>query len=413
LDYAEWLRVKTLLASKNGPRLLQLAGLSPDTGDLPNVTLVREATWPDSPVHLAGTVIAERTFLKWRFRLEETTLLGPGAAERPRPLSAFPGRVLVVNQAKDAAQFAALARRLEEIRAPLQKAVAAMTAERKGALLELLKPKSLFVGTAVVKPSPTPTPGAQRAGVCLEITEVRADEDPPRLTALLRNDGGGTEQRMFSGELVFAPAAGRFQLKLASPASEAEENAGPFLSDYYDSFNLGKEEDAGVLWFDVADHALVADGASYTLRLERVADAERDKVLAALAGDRPALLAATQPGTTYSGTITNRIQGSQEKFLLRFTKQEKEGRELEAVLEHPDRATWKCSFEGTLDTNRYRAQGNPIELRRGGIEFVPPDDMVRCFETDDQTATFPLHLEGTKLLGENRRFVFRFERASP
>lgn len=422
-DFSEWRRIRELLSGKNGPRLLALAGLGADAESLGNVTLVREVTMRFSPVQLNASVVAERRLFKWNLSLQDSNLLALASVERTRPLSAFPGKVYVVNRPADREPIAALSRRLPEIRERLDQAVAALLQENKAAWLALLRPQALFAGDAAAHSYMDRT---QKARVYLEITEVRGDEDPPRLSALLRNDGGWKETRVFSGMVAYDAGAGAFQLKLSSPASKGEEGAGPFLDDHTDGFNLELDSDGdSVLPLGIADGALTWKSGGATLRLEPVRAEARAALIAEAEGDYPKLLEATKAGMVYTGTITNRAKGTRESWLLRFTGQEEKegdnasGADMHAILEHPERLAWKCALRGHLEANRYRAKGTPLGFdQEHHADFAPPHEVTDMFETRNENAAEPgspigLRLDGAKLVGENSRFVFRFERATP
>lgn len=432
IDIPAWQLLRLHLSNPNSQRLRQAAGLTPEDEALVSTTVVRELKDdPRSASNLnttEGTVRAKRRGLLWDYTLERSWSSDQGSGSR-RLLAGFRGKVLVLERVEDRAALLDLAHRLPTISTKLARATAVLQEENKTRWLALLKPQALFAGTAEIKYQ------AGRPRVFLEITEVRGDEDPPRLSALLRNDGGWTETRLFSGAMIYEPGLGAFQLKLSSPSrgSEGEENnykgAGPFLEDQADGFNLETDQDGDrVLPLTIEGNALLWNSGNTTLRLEPVRAESRATLMAESQGDYPQLIEATKSGMIYTGAITSKAKGTKENWNLSFTKQETpdgdepSGIDLEAILEHPEHRTWKGTLEGHVEANRYRAKELPVRLeyREGGGEFSPPKEFTDIFErrnendfSEDNSAAMRLRLEGSKLVGENPRFVFRFERAPP
>lgn len=408
---AEWRRVKELLTGPRGPRLLELANLDPEAASLTQLTVLRELALPETPLSFTLAIRATRRWFRWSLALEDTAAAQLAAvlplADSP---AAFPGETCVLGHAGAAARIDALTRRLPDIAAALDQAGARLMTEEAPAVRALLQPGTLFAGTIATSAPDDPIPPR----VLLEITELRGDEHPPRFTAVARNDGGGDRHRVFDGRVEFAPATAGFLLVLTAPRGFDVDNDGPLLNDRHGGAELGIDRDGrALLRLAVHDTSLVSEERKVNLRLERVADDARDDARRALAGDRDALLAATDPARLYSGNITQRVSGRTEPFLLRFIPPPNGGEVVGAVLQHPDRPQWRCSLHGTLTLNRYRrVNGHALVLRpsfAGGVE--PPEEMVRAFADPDGDQAIRLRFEHGRFLGDTQNFIYRFEPA--
>lgn len=420
-DFAEWQRVQQLLRGPGGPRLAALAGLEAERADLASLALVVEEEVSDASVDLRPKMQAERAGLRWKMTLLELGDYNQSNANPLRKIKDYPGRVCVVNRSEGRDELTALASRLPDLGARLDRAVVELAREQKVALLALLQPQALFAGS-LVAPEGNDVNGAR---IFLEITEVRADEDPVRLSALMRNDGSWQDTRIFAGQLEFTPASGRYELRLTSPMDEASEEAGPILAHFSHGLNIEHDAEGGFAFsFGVEGGALTWERHGNSLRLTRVPAADRAALIASVEGDFPRLQAATRAGMAYNGAITNRVKGTRTGWILRFTGQTQATRgrtdalELLARLEHTERLDWKCALAGSIEPNRYRAKGWPLRLNRTYDATInPPAEAEEIFAARDDNASEEdtqmwLRLEGSRLVGENNRFVFRFEPAS-
>jgi hypothetical protein len=241
----------------------------------------------------------------------------------------------------------------------------------------------------------------------------------------LRNDGSWKEKRLFSGPLAYDTASGNFQLRLTSPAPEEPDAslAGPFFDNNI-PFGLSRDSDGdSVLTLTIEGGALTWESDVAKLRLEPVREDARAGLVAEAQADGAKLLEATKVGAIYTGTITNKAKGTKGNWLLRFTKQEettgddKSGATLTAVLEHMEHTAWKCVLQGPLVTNRYRANGVPVHLDQQPSDHTPPKEVTDIFENrrdsnEESDSAMWLRFDGGRLVGENARFVFRFEPAT-
>ena len=421
-DYAEWQRVRQLLQGRNGKRLAALAGLEAEATGITTLALVVEEEVPDISVQLNPAVRAVRSGLRWKYTLTDKNTGGHESGSSIRPLSYYKGKVCVINRSEGRDELVALSRRLPDLGTRLDRALGQLLVEQKTALLDLLHPQALFAGNLEMKGYNKTT----QARIFLEITEVRADEDPLRLSALVRNDGCWQETRLFSGELDYMPVEGNFALRLNSPG-QAIPDAGPLLSDYTEDLNLLRDSDGEiVLPMMIENGALTWRSGQSTMKLEPVPERARAALIAEVAGEYPKLLVATRVGTAYTGTIINRAKGTRTTWLLRFTKQEEavesteSGADLEARFEHAEKVGWKCEVGGRLEANHYRARGLPVRLsQRYNARYDPPPEVETFFQSPEDGVSengddaMWLKLDGRKLVGENNRFVFRFEPASP
>ena len=418
----EWRRVRELIRGKEGARLAALAGLAAADTELLNARIVRELKEAPGAYRqhqeATGTFTAERKGLGWDMAFERhdtpqedgTTPVAGGST----------GPDFVIDRAGNRDQLIALLHRLPAIRDKLDRAVNTLLTEAKLRWLAVLKPQAFFAGTTEVGEYGK----KYKASIYLEITETRPNEDPPRLSALLRNDGGWQESRLFDGRIVYDNASGRFQLQLTSSADESAHGAGPFLENHAAGFGLSPDADGDiVLPLFLEEGALVWKSGGATLRLTPVPEGARAALIAGLQGDQLKLQAATRPGQAYLGTITSRAKGTRETWLLRFNPRDEdtpEGDEnLSAMLEHHKKRTWKCALRGSLFANRYRAKGLPLRLNPDYNSGQSPSkeftDLFgsRDSNVDESGPGIGLRLDRDKLVGENSRFVFEFAPVAP
>ena len=404
-----------LLQGPDGPRLRTLAGLAAaDDADI-NAHLLREQVQTqDNFWNHRAQVLATRTGFTWELVYDSTSTLGGGITD-PQPLDRFAGKRYVVNQPSAPADLADYARRLGEIRERVGRAARQLTVERRNAVLSMFRAGGFFLGPA------TNDHGIRekRTEVYLEITEARLDEEPPRLTALIRNDGGWDDSRLFSGELVHDEASGQLRLRLRSPRSEQVDGAGPLLDHDPSEFYLPDFGDGLRLELDIVNGTLQWSEHVSRLRLEPGTGANsRDSVQARLTARRQALVEATRPGRLYTGTITNRRTGKGRPWLLQFEGQESESatsQNLRATLESREGGP-AFKLTGLSESNRHRSPGAPIRLDlQAGIDEIPEEFQREDDNLDvsDDRADLTLTPDGDRLVGETPRLLFRFEPAPP
>jgi hypothetical protein len=430
----EWRRVREQIRGKEGVRLAALAGLAAADTELLNARIVRELkTAPGSynpDQQVTGIFTAERKGLGWGMAFERH---GTPPEDGTTPVAGgSTGPDFVIDRAGNLDRLIALLHRLPAIRDKLDRAVNTLLTEAKLRWLTLLQPQTLFAGTVEVSEFGK----KHKASIYLEVTETRPDEDPPRLSALLRNDGGWQESRLFDGRIIYDYSSGRFQLKLTSSAGESAHGAGPFLEDHAPGFGLSTDADGDVvLPLLLEAGALVWKSGAATLRLEPVREDARAALITNLQGDDRKLREATDPGKAYLGTVTSRAKGTKDTWLLRFgpqdatTPEDDEDPSVEnqsvndenftARLEHPENRNWKCALRGTLLANRYRAKGLPLRLQQDHrYELSPLKEISDLFgsrgnNVDESGPGIGLRLDRDKLVGENSRFVFEFVAATP
>jgi len=402
-----------LLQAPDGPRLRALAGLTAaDDADIGAHLLTEQVQSQDSFWNSRAQVIATRTGFTWELVYDSTATVGGGTTGL-QPLASYAGKRYIVNQPSGQADLADYARRLGEVRERVGRAARQLAVERRNAVLSMFRAGSFFFGPA------TNDHGIRekKTEVYLEITEARLDEEPPRLTALFRNDGGWEDSRLFSGELVHDEASGRLRLRLVSPSSEQVADAGPLLAHDPAEFYLPDSGEGARLELDLVNGSLQWSEHVSSLRLEPGAGANsRDVVQARLTARRQALVEATRPGRLYTGVITNRRTGANKQWLLQF-----EGQESEAATSHNLRATLEpraggpaFKLTGLSESNRHRAPGAPIRLDlEAGLDEVPEEFQREDESQDfnDERADLPLAPDGDRLVGETPRLLFRFEPA--
>lgn len=401
------------LRGPDGPRLRTLAGLTAaDDADIDAHLLREQVQTQDSYWNSRARVIATRTGFTWSLVNDSPVGVNDGTMG-PQPLDRFSGKRYVVNKPSAQADLADYASRLGEIRERVGRATRQLAVERRSAVLSMFRAGSFFLGSA----ANNHTGMEEKTEVYLEITEARLNEEPPRLTALIRNDGGWEDSRLFSGELVHDEDSGRLRLRLESPYSEQVADAGPLLGNDSAKFYLPTFGDTVRLELDIANGGLQWSEHVSNLRLQPGTGANaRDAVQARLTARRQALVEATRPGRLYAGTITNRRTGAGRPWLLQFEGQEAESttsQSLRATLESREGGqTFKLT--GLSESNRHRSPGAPIRLDlQAGIDEIPEEFQREDTDQDfnDGRADLTLTPDGHRLVGETPRLLFRFEPA--
>lgn len=424
LDLETWAQLRETAASENAAELRQMAGFSEADLALLQTTVVREVARDSSFAgalhHRPLTVRAKRRGLRWELSHESPRLV-QGEDWQPRTLAEFPGRVLVANRVSDRAELAAFAAGIAGLQQRVERAAAALFEKKRTAFLASLRPGLLFAGTAEDSLDRTRQPR-----VFLEVTELRLDENPPRLSALVRNDGGWTETRLFSGTVGYDEGTGAIQLRLSAPRDEDFSQAGPFLSDI-SSFRLHTDLDGdSVLRLASVGSALVWTSSTQRLSLEPVPENQRAQLIKEIEGDHAQLVQATEPGRIYVGTVTSKAKGTRGEWVLVLGSDENEesapehvGRGLlrTGVLENPARPDWKLAVNLRLAVNRHRSPNGPLNLSLNQtLDDSAPAEAKDLFSERGNANAYdftsvPLRLENGRLLGENARFTFRFEPA--
>ena len=382
-----------LLRGPNAARLRTALTSPAPTPDLRDIVLYAVQTPPGLTVAAQGTLYAWRSDGAWAFTVEQ------GGVDRARfPGDAKPLGALAVDQPGDSATLTKLVAERRAYAAKVQAAATALADEltrereqRAKAIGQLLGRGTVFGGTVTTR--------SETARVALEIMESTAAH---RVVALLRNDGGWTDTRRFQGEWALDAEAEAGVVTLRTQNDEAIGRGGPLL------------ETSGTWSVVLQVHT---DGTATDSRgewqLHRLDAAETAALKADFTHAVTQALDATKAGFVYRGTSTSAKDGTIESLYLRFVEQTPDGVTLRATLESATIAGRSRPFRGNVVGNTYRAGRNPIRLRS------PDSDRSRVADaksplglnTTNDSLGLALRVDGTRLVGEDDRFVYQFERA--
>jgi hypothetical protein len=372
--------------------------LNPQFSSLNSVVLVTTATPPGATAVTSGKVIAWKRDGAWQItgdpvRLDRTAFVG-----EPKPAGAF-----AIDVPADEARLKALlseqvsyAARVQAAAGELAAEVQRQHAQRVASFADLLRSGTLLMGTA----SGTTTSGAIR--ITLEIASSSAGSS--HLTALLRNDGGWADTRLFQGEWSVPSDSDTCTIMLRSGRDDRITSAGPLLEDNREvAVTLQVRPDG------------TASGVPDNWQLRRVDAADITAVKAGFSRAIGPALAATKPGLLYRGTVTSQVRGTNETLVLRFTAQDPDGVRVEASLESMTVASWARVFRGSVVDNTYRAGSTPIRLRSldsARIAQAPTTSML-ALATGNDSVALNLRVDGTRLTGQDGHFTYVFELAEP
>lgn len=397
-DLTLYNQARSLLGSRNGSRLTELAGGSLAIGDLQKVLLLEKATAVGTPITYAGTAVARKQGTLWVFSVSDAAFLPQKPEGKPRAEFAAPN--FVVGDPPEEMKFKSF---LAQTNADAARVVDAakkyaiefekLKTERQASFLATIAPGTLFTGTATRKYDVRSFP------ISLEITDVAARTH--KLTALLRNDGGWADARTFQGEWSTDAEAETFRVTVTSQQNQAIREAGPILQETHEfTLALVLDEHGGAS----------GDNDNWAYRLTRVPPDQLQATKLELGRSLREALDATKVDRFYRGTVISNSTHLAEAVLLHFVKQQNEGAQLAAKVESTERP-WSRTLNGTLIGNRNRGGDTPVRLRMAGADRVAAADSQSFFGAPyDRDLAF--RIEGDQLSADNGQFTFKLERAS-
>jgi hypothetical protein len=389
-----------LLRGPNGDRLRRAVGAPAPTPDVDDLVLLTTKTPPGTVRSYSGVLQAWRRNGDWVFTADEARIDRQLFDGDPRPPGASS---FAVDMSADSARLRSLLAAHAAYAAKVQRAAVGVAADadrerqqQADRFAQLLDRGVVFTGS-VADP-------AQGDGQRITFEIVESSGDTRRVSAVLRNDGGWSDGRRYTGAWSIGEADGICTLTLRTRAEDRVAGAGPLLDD-----NHGR-----VLTLRVrADGSAADDTGEWQLR--RVAPAGVEAVKTASNRPIATVLECTQVGKVYRGTVVARGRPTTELLVLRFTEQSPDGAVLQATLESTTMAGWVRPFRGTIVGNTYRAGGTPIRLRSADADRIreaPPRSLLGL-NTSSNSLVLGLRVDGTRLVGSDDRFEYEFEPVDP
>lgn len=384
--------LRASLNTSRGQKLQELAHITLLPKNPLDVVLIKEVAARGLESVYEGNYEAEKHGSNWIIRYHGGVVNTPYGA---LPRSQYDTSVL---DAKDPNTTPALKAMLEAntsleknlslAREQLEELLRKEHGARTATFAALLKPGTLFTGSAVQRYNQRTFP------IWIELTSVSTS--PGQVQALMRNDGGWSDARTFQGEWKTDANAEKCVLVLRTHSNQAIREAGPFL----------ETDDSWTITFTVGqDGAIEATNDSYGYRLTRIPDADAAAVQQKLQAPLQSLLAAAAAGTTYQGAIISKRDQTSEPVLLRFTKLDNNGALLAATLESVEHPSWRRSLRGTIIANTYRAGALPVRLKITSgdeIKTAPNGSVFRNYN-DRQIGLTPIN---SALRGEDDTYKY-------
>jgi hypothetical protein len=370
----------------------------PALSSISDITLLTTQTRPGATVTARGQLVAYKRDGTWDFDGEPVRFDRAAFVGERRPTGET---VFAIDTPADESRLKAFLADQVSNASRVQAAATELAAERErdrqqhaAAFAELLRTGTVFTGTA----SGSTTGGVIR--IALEITSAGSNH----VTALLRNDGGWSDTRLFQGDWLVAPDAGTCTLMLRTGRDDRITGAGPLLEDARDiSVTLQVRPDGS------------ASGVPDNWQLRRIDATEVAAVRAGFSRLVVPALAATKAGLVYRGTITSQGRPSNEVLMLRFTAQEPDGTGVDASLQSATVAAWVRPFRGSIIDNTYRAGSTPIRLRSLDADRIAqaPTWSMLFLAPGNNSVALNLRVDGTRLIGQDDHFTYVFEPADP
>lgn len=409
----------------------------------PPQLLVTTATPPGAAAFGSGSLTAWRSNGVWVFTPSGATLDRTRLVGEPKPAGA-----LAVDLPADAARLNAWVAEQVAAAARAREAAAAAAADQErfrqqqtAAFGQQLRPGTLFTGTIT-----DPIRGAQQR-VIVELTGATGAQ----LTAVLRNDGGWSDTRRFTGDWVVTPAADAAVVTLRTSRADAVADAGPLLDDRLDwalILQLGAD---GSVSAPAGPTVVRTSPTALPVALRRVDPAAAEDVRADVLRPLSAAVAATRPGAVYRGTALSKVYRTTEELVLRFGgnggrslaplgtvsssnppippgsgSQPASGPANPASLDPlqpgvlvatlasaaaPERVR---RFSGELVSSTYRVGDRPVWLRSEDAQRVPGADprSPLGLNTTNNSLVLALRVSGAGLVGEDARFTYTFAAAA-
>jgi len=387
-------RIAELTSAKEARRLLELAGLTSPPLDVTKVSVVKVGTPPGNTFNGMANFTASKSSGTWDVSVRSISLPSWPADQRPR--ENFAGEVFDVSRDDDRARLRSLVDAQPKILAQLEQARGAYVAEvmaqhkrQEELLVPFFRPGAIFTGTMAGRTANEKKP------IYLEVTEAVGGSGTHPLKAIIHNDGGWGDGRLFEGEWKFEVARERFELSLVSRSDQMTRNGGPVLDDPK-MVNLELVIDS-----DRVSGQLGASAIQFT----RVPDADTERVKRAASPDYFAMLGAMVPDAYYSGSV-KLSEASTQQILLRVMRAADATKSIEVVLQDPEREAWQLKLTGPLIGNRHREANWPLRLAEVR-DATPPGIPAKSLAP--QFRALPLRMENGALIGSYRNQTFRLE----
>ncbi|HEY9249260.1 MAG TPA: hypothetical protein VIO38_09020, partial [Rariglobus sp.] len=203
---------------------------------------------------------------------------------------------------------------------------------------------ALFIGTATRINDQSVQP--------LAFQIVKRDEARRRIEVLLRNDGGWSIARRFTGEYQLPDKPGEpATLRLATDPAQARPGTGPFL-EWNESwtFTLRLEGDT---WETKADN--------WIYKFTRATDATREAEIARWTEEETKLRALFPPGSCLLLESAVQAESFVEQLVLSVTKSDADGLPVDASLSSKN-GLWKRKVRLQLITHRHANEGLPLRF---------------------------------------------------
>ena len=406
-DTDDWIQVNTGL-SIAASRSARAAVASPSWGKIsayvkaqPPATDITGAVALKKTAKKGGTAVFSVKFSAGRARdgwvVQTRSITAQGNAPVGHPRSAFAPGSFDVDSKDEVDRIKASAKEEGSFAEAFKTGYAAYKAEMGNRQTEMTKdflsaiaPGRLFAGEA------KSCDGNETVRVFLEFTEPKTSGSD-RVAALLREDTGWMEARLFTGTWKFDEETGACSVQIKTNGEAAIRGLSPCMS-VNSRWELTLNFEAGTLTGSTNSYKY-----HFELRTPEQALADQAEV------EKPlrALIEATSVGSTYVGTISTRGHGSTYDIAAQFTKNERNGTSVDVVFSDPNHPSIRRYAHGQVLGNTKLGEGRPLRLTVSE-ERKPRDAGIFSVYLGDTKWAF----EGNTMRGESDTYIFELTRSA-
>ena len=406
-DTTEWLQSNTGLsiadsrsaraavASPSWGKIASFVMAQPPATDITGAVALKKTAQKGTTAVFAVKFLAGRAGDGWV--VETRSVAEPSSMPVGQPRSSFAAGSFDVDDTAEVERIKASAKEEAMFAEAFKTGYAVYKAEMTNRQAELTKdflaavaPGRIFVGEAKSRD------GGDDVRLFLEFVETKTSA-PSRVAALLREDTGWREARLFTGTWKFDEETGVCSVQLKTTGEAAVRGLSSCMS-VNSRWEVALNFEAGML-------SGATNSYRYQFELRTTEQALADQ--AAVEKPLRALLEATSVGSVYVGTISTRNREMSYEIAAQFTKNERDGASVDVVFSDPNRPSIRRYAHGMVLGNTKLAETRPLRLTVSE-EQKPRDAGIFSVYLGGTKWTF----EGNSMRGESDTYVFDLTRST-
>lgn len=328
--------VRKSLSGAAGAKIRELAGIADVPENPLDAVIIKETSAKGTAFSFEGGYQASKIGGGWQINVngavQNDVLSGSFRG-------AFAGSVILADNQTDQARlkkmltdFTAFEQHITAATEQYKEILKKERAARLAQLISNITPGNLYKGSATNRYNQSVVP------LWLEFTNL--NQQFFQVTALLRNDGGWQDARVFQGEFSTDPGVEKLSVNIGTRNNQAINSAGPIVQDN-DSWNIPFQ-------LNLQTGELTGNTNGYVYRFIRVSDADLPAEEDALKAPLKAILDTCRTGLVFKGTILNKRDQSTEVAFLNILKVENDGALVAARIDSDEHPNWRRSLRGTL-----------------------------------------------------------------